>query len=140
MRNNIVVYYKTYHNKKYDIYNLRKKSPFVLLLLGSIIGFVNGFWGGGGGMLCVPTLSYIVGLEEKNAHATAILVMLPLSIASFIIYAINGYLQFDQIAFTGIGFVVGGLVGSYILKSINNIVLKMIFSFVIIAGGVWLII
>ena len=133
-------YYKIYHSKQYDIYNLRKKSPLVLLILGSIIGFINGFWGGGGGMVCVPTLSYIVGLEEKNSHATAILVMLPLSIASFVIYAVKGYFQFDLIAFTGIGFVAGGLAGSYLLKSINNVVLKLIFSFVIIAGGVWLII
>jgi len=127
-----------YSFKKYNVNQFLPKSCIELLLIGLIIGFVNGFWGGGGGMLCVPTLSYIVGLSEKKSHATTILIMLPLSIASFIIYLINGYMQFDLLWTTGLGFVVGGLVGAYLLKKINNNILKIIFSIIILAGAIWL--
>jgi len=111
-----------------------------LLVVGVIIGFINGFWGGGGGMLCVPALSYVVGLNEKNAHATTILIMLPLCIASFVIYVLGGYFEFDKTWTTGIGFVVGGLIGAYLLNGLNNIVLKFIFSIVVLFSGIWLII
>jgi len=135
---NCEIYYKNYSTKwiKQDKFN--KSSPFILLCIGAVIGFVNGFWGGGGGMLCVPTLTYIVGLEEKKSHATAILVMLPLCIASFIIYLIKGYLDINNTLIVGGGFVAGGIAGAYFLKKINNQVLKLIFSFVIIAGAIWL--
>jgi uncharacterized membrane protein YfcA len=130
----------TYSTKKTNMFESSKKSIWFLLSIGVFIGFVNGFWGGGGGMLCVPTLTYFVGLEEKKSHATTILIMLPLCIASFVIYAISGYFDFDKIWTTGIGFVVGGLIGAYILKGINNIFLKFVFSLIILAGGVWLIV
>ena len=76
-----------FKSKNYDKQILKKDkkiSVWILIIIGLFIGFVNGFWGGGGGMICVPTLSMILGLEEKESHATTILIMLPLSIASLI--------------------------------------------------------
>ncbi len=133
-------YSKVYDTKWYDISTLNAKSTWLLLGIGVFIGFINGFWGGGGGMICVPSLTYVVGLEEKKAHATTILIMLPLSFASFVMYWINGYFDLDKTWTTGIGFVVGGLIGAYILKKINNTILKLIFSLIILAGAVWIII
>ncbi|MBE5735080.1 MAG: sulfite exporter TauE/SafE family protein [Clostridiales bacterium] len=131
---------KTYIVKNSSLYKDTTRSNMFLLVVGVIIGFINGFWGGGGGMLCVPALSYVVGLNEKNAHATTILIMLPLCIASFVIYVLGGYFEFDKTWTTGIGFVVGGLIGAYLLNGLNNIVLKFIFSIVVLFSGIWLII
>ena len=33
---------------------ISKKQVLILIGIGSVIGLVNGFFGGGGGMLCVP--------------------------------------------------------------------------------------
>lgn len=116
--------------------NKKDTSIWCLLILGLIIGFINGFWGGGGGMICVPTLSNLLKLEEKKAHATTILIMLPLSIASVIVYLLNNTVNLDSSIYITSGFVVGGVIGAYILSKINNVVLQIIFSVVIIAGGV----
>ena len=62
------------------------KRGFLSVLVGCFVGFINGFFGGGGGMIAVPTLAKFYDLEEKKAHATSIAVILPLSIASSIIY------------------------------------------------------
>ena len=140
MINNDKVYYISYSIKKYNLNKISKKSPVYLLLIGLIIGSINGFWGGGGGMLCVPALSYLVGLDEKKSHATTILIMLPLCIGSFVIYAFNGFFDINKTWTTGIGFVIGGVIGAYLLKGINNKLLKLIFSFIILAGGIWLVI
>ncbi len=128
-----------------NVYYLNKKqNKFLkflgLVFIGLLIGFVNGFWGGGGGMLCVPTLTGLLKLPEKKAHATAILIMLPLSLASFIVYLLNKSISWDIAGFVTIGFVLGGVLGALLLKKINNLILKILFGFVIVAGAIKLLI
>ena len=53
----------------------------VCLICGLFVGFLNGFFGGGGGMIVVPLLIFVLSLEEKKAHATAILTILPIPYA-----------------------------------------------------------
>lgn len=121
-----------------------KKPPqisiFWLILCGVFIGFVNGFWGGGGGMICVPLLTNILKLPEKNGHATTILIMLPLCIASFVVYLLHGSIEIITAINVSVGFVIGGIIGAILLKKINNKALKLIFAVIIILGGVKLII
>jgi len=132
----IMVGMSTMHSTK----NKPKIAIIWLILAGLFIGFVNGFWGGGGGMICVPILVNLLKLPEKKGHATTILIMLPLCIASFVVYLIKGSVKLSLAINVGIGFVIGGVIGALILKNINNVVLKLIFSVVIIIGGVKLLI
>lgn len=118
----------------------QKSSVFLKLIMGVIIGFVNGFWGGGGGMICVPLLTQTIKLPEKKAHATTLLIMLPLSIASLIVYILKGSMPWFDAGVIGIGFILGGSIGAVILKYISNVWLGIIFSFIIIAGGIKLLI
>ena len=62
----------------------------VSVLLGVLIGFVNGLFGAGGGMLVVPVLTFLLGLNTKRAHATAILIILPLCAVSGVVYLTRG--------------------------------------------------
>lgn len=117
-----------------------KISLFTLILFGLTVGFVNGFWGGGGGMICVPILVNLLKLPEKKGHATTILIMLPLCITSFIVYLIKGSIDLTIAINVGVGFVVGGVLGALLLKKINNTILKLIFAVIIIVGGIKLII
>ncbi len=114
----------------------QKVSLWVKLVMGVIIGFVNGFWGGGGGMLCVPLLQNIIKLPDKKSHATTLLIMLPLSIASLVVYLFNGNLPIAKAIEIGVGFVLGGIIGANVLKKISNKWLGYIFSIIIIIGGV----
>lgn len=117
-----------------------KNNIFIKILTGALIGFVNGFWGGGGGMICVPLLMQIIKLPEKKAHATTLLIMLPLSIASLCVYLLGGNLEIMNALKIGAGFIVGGVIGAIILKFISNVWLGIIFSIIIIAGGIKLLI
>ena len=113
----------------------KKTSIWIKLLTGSIIGFVNGFWGGGGGMICVPLLQNVIKLPEKKSHATTLLIMLPLSISSLVVYLFNGNLPLVKSIQIGVGFVLGGIVGASLLKKISNQWLGYVFSVIIIVGG-----
>lgn len=125
-----------------NTFKKEKQSKFLLLWLilsGLVIGWINGFWGGGGGMVCVPVLISILKLPEKSAHATALLIMLPLSICSFVVYMLKGSIDVMMAVQVGAGFVFGGATGAILLKNMSNVILRIVFAGVIIAGGLKLI-
>ena len=51
----------------------------MLMVYGALIGLLNGFFGSGGGILAV-TLLQKQGLPSRQAHATSIAIILPLSL------------------------------------------------------------
>ena len=57
-----------------------------LVFFGFLSGVCNGLFGSGGGMIVVPFLQKN-GLDTKMAHATAIFVILPLTVVSIIRYS-----------------------------------------------------
>ena len=100
------------------------------------MGFVNGFWGGGGGMLCVPLLEKGLKLETKKAHATAIPIILPITIASASVYVYNGYFDLQKTIFVSIGVIVGGFLGSILLKKLPSFIVQLLFSAIMIFAGI----
>ena len=109
---------------------------FLYVIFGVLIGFINGFLGGGGGMLVVALLLTIGKLSQKNAHATALMIILPISIVSAVIYLLNGNGDWQKILFATIGVVVGGVLGALLLNKLNGNVAKLIFSIILIMAGV----
>ena len=51
---------------------------------GVAVGLVNGVFGAGGGMLAVPLLKKS-GLDQKQSHANAVAVILPITVISAIL-------------------------------------------------------
>ena len=112
----------------------------LLLLLGLFVGFVNGFLGAGGGMLLVPCIIAVLKMDTKVAHATAILIILPICVASGIIYIIKGVFDFTVFLPCLIGTIVGGVIGTFVLKKLKGQIITLIFSGVMIAAGVIMIV
>lgn len=108
------------------------------VVVGACIGFINGFLGAGGGVLLVPFLTFALKNETKVAHATAVLIMLPISVISAVIYIIKGEFNFMVTLPVFIGSVVGGTCGALLLKKLNNSIIIIIFSLVLIASGVYI--
>lgn len=113
-----------------------KKNKIYCVITGICTGIVNGLFGGGGGMLVVPLLIYLLKYPPKNAHATAILIILPMSILSGIIYASFGNVRPDVLWAVGVGVIGGGIIGALLLSKFSSNVLIIIFSVVMAAAGV----
>lgn len=103
-------------------------------LAGGISGFLNGLFGAGGGVVAVMFLRNITG-DEKKAHASATLMILIMSTASFIFYVIYGHIDWN----TGLKFIPGGVIGAvagtFLLKNIKNNKLKKLFGAVLAVSG-----
>lgn len=112
------------------------KDKLTLTLTGILAGVANGFFGGGGGMLVVPLMIFLLKREPKRAHATALLVILPLTIISGLIYAVYGNFHFGVGLPAGLGVIAGGVIGALLLKRINNAWLTKIFAVIILVAGV----
>ncbi len=104
---------------------------------GGAIGAANGFFGGGGGMLAVPLLERM-GLPEQKAHATAILVILPVSALSFLLYAFRGFADLSVLIPTSLGVTIGGLLGAKLLNALPEKTISLVFAILQAFAGFWL--
>ena len=121
---------------------VNKKKPrknLWLIFAGGLIGLLNGFFGGGGGMVAVPVLEKVLGLDSKHAHATAIFIIFPLSMISASIYVFNGYIKNMPLIFVTIGVIFGGIFGAFILKFLPSKIVRIIFEIIMFIGGIKLI-
>lgn len=125
---------------KTDDKKTKLRKAIIMLFGGAFVGFVNGFFGAGGGMLLVPLLTYGLGFQEKQSHATAISIILPLSIVSSIVYIENGVVDFKIFAPTLVGVIVGGIIGALFLAKTSNKILSFVFFLVMLVAGIKMVI
>ena len=107
----------------------------VLVCAGIVTGLANGLFGGGGGMLVVPMLAFLAGMPVKNAHATAILIILPVSALSGFLYAAFGHFSFSSGLPVTLGVLAGGVIGAFLLKKLSVKWVSVIFAAAMLAAG-----
>ena len=103
-------------------------------------GAINGLFGGGGGMIAVPMLSGVLGYPQKQAHATAILVILPVCAVSAITYIAHGFVDMQILIPATIGNVAGGLLGGMLLGKLPKFWVNLVFVTVMLAAGIRMVI
>lgn len=113
-----------------------KNKKKLMFLTGVITGFLNGLFGGGGGMIAVPAFITLIGMEPKKAHATAIALILPTTLISAAVYIFKGYFSLSLDLPVTMGALFGGIIGALLLKKISNGFLIKLFAAVMLAAGV----
>ena len=98
-------------------------------------GLVNGFFGGGGGMVLVPLLAGKCGLERRSAFASSVAIILPLCALSAVIYFARGQLELLTALPYLLGGLLGGLVGGKLFPKVPVVWLRRAFALVIFYGA-----
>ncbi|MCB4824654.1 sulfite exporter TauE/SafE family protein [Roseicella sp. GB24] len=107
------------------------------VLSGSAVGFALGLIGGGGSILAVPLLLYVVGLPSAHlAIGTSALAVAANAFANLAQHARNGTVKWPCAAVFAVAGVLGALVGSTIGKAVQGDWLLLLFALVMIAVGV----
>lgn len=106
------------------------------ILIGLVTGLANGLFGSGGGTIAVPSMILLLKKEEHVAHATAISVILPLTIVSAILYISNNFVNWGLTVKVMMGGIVGGYIGAKILGKCPGHILRKIFALFMIAAAI----
>ena len=97
------------------------------ILVGIIAGFISGLFASGGGLILVPSFVHIFKLNEAEARATSVFAILPMVIASGVLYYNNNYVDWNIGIKCATGGIIGGIIGSKILRKLSDKVLKILF-------------
>ena len=103
---------------------------------GGLAGIVNGFFGGGGGMILVPLLTRWIGLSTRKAFATSVAIIFPLCAVSATIYLLRTSCSIlDAVPYL-CGGLVGGFLGGKLFRHVPVQWLRWIFCLFLLYGGV----
>ena len=102
-----------------------------LLLVGTFIGAMSGFFGIGGGMILVPIL-LAIGFGIKDAIGISIVQMVFSSVFGSFLNWKKGSLIIGEGIFVGIGGFVGGYLGGYVTHAVSDRVLQVLFLGILI--------
>ena len=105
------------------------QTVIYLVFIGVLAGIISGFIGIGGGIVIVPGLIYLVGLNQLQAQGTSLALMLPpIGILAFMHYYKQGNVDLKVAGIVAVTFVVGGYFGAKLAHKINENIVKIIFG------------
>lgn len=96
--------------------------------VGAFSGILSGLFGVGGGIVLVPALLMVVGLDARKAAATSLAAVIPISMAGLAGYAMAGQVDwlFGVIILVG---ALGGLrIGAHLLRRLPERTMLMAFA------------
>ena len=126
-----------------QIFDNSKSRWWLLALFGLLAGTVNGLLGAGGGIIIIFALNKILRdktLDKNGAFATALCIMLPISLLSVFIYSSRGHVSMDGFWVFIIPALLGGAVGGLLLGRLKATLVKKLFAGLIIISGILLIV
>ncbi len=112
-----------------------------LLVCGVLAGILGGYLGVGGGVIIVPYLTLVSGLEIKSAVPISMSAIVVNSLASSSEYLRKGMVDVELVILLSTSMVLGMLVGSTLLTVVPAMYVKLLLAFVMIytaitfAGG-----
>lgn len=110
-----------------------------LMFIGLIIGLVNGLFGSGGGTVAVLAMVLLLKEDEHAAHATAISIILPLTLLSAYFYMRGGYIKWGLAVNVMLGGSLGGYIGAKMLNFCPAHILRKIFAVFMLLAGIKLV-
>lgn len=112
------------------------KKTFLYAAIGMISGLINGILGAGGGTVIVPSLQRFLKVPPHKAHATAISIILPITMVSSYFYSRQGLLDKKTTLVIALSGMAGGFTGAKFLKKLSGKTIKIVFAVSMIIAGV----
>lgn len=107
----------------------------VKYICGFLIGLINVVIGACGGIVAVECLKK-ENISQAKAHATAISIILPLTVISTAIYIFNGSVKLTESYVYILPGIIGSFIGAALLPRIPSKWLSKVFSLFMIYAGI----
>lgn len=110
---------------------------FVLVIIGLLAGVLSGVVGIGGGLIMIPLMMLLLGMDQLSAQGTSLAVMLPpIGILAAYNYYQTGNLKVNYAVIIASTFVLGGYFGSKLALQVHPQTLRKIFSIIMLIASV----
>ncbi|MGY8987978.1 MAG: TSUP family transporter [Flavobacteriales bacterium] len=108
----------------------------ILIFIGLAAGLLSGIIGIGGGLIMIPLLILLLGLDQHTAQGTSLAVMLPpIGILAAMNYYKSGNLNWEYALIIASTFIVGGYFGSKIALQLSPQVLRKVFGVIMLVAS-----
>jgi uncharacterized membrane protein YfcA len=109
-----------------------------LLAIGLGGGLLSGLLGVGGGIVMVPLLVLWAGYAQREAHATSLGAIIPISIAGIATFGAAGEVRYWDALGLAAGSIVGAQIGARLLARIDERLLKVLFGVFLVGVAILL--
>lgn len=111
----------------------------LILMIGLGAGILVGLMGIGGGVVVVPALVYLLGMDQHVAQGTSLFMLLPpLGIGALIVYWKKGKVDLRAGIICAIGFLLGGWLGGHVAVGLSSRTLQTLFGAFLMLAAVLL--
>lgn len=109
----------------------------MLILLGVTAGILSGVLGIGGGVIIIPALVFVLGLNQQTAQGTSLAMMVPpIGIMAAMNYYKAGYVNLRYAIILAIFFTIGAYLSSKIVVKFDPKILRKFFAiFLVFVAG-----
>lgn len=107
-----------------------------LAFFGVATGMLAGLLGVGGGIFMVPFLVLVAGLEQQDAQATSLLVILPTAVVATASLRRRGAVDLPRGLKMGVAGIAGGVAGAALALQLPGEVLRVSFAALLVVVGV----
>lgn len=105
----------------------------VLILIGLVAGIFSGMIGIGGAIVIIPSLIFMLGMNQYEAQGTSLAVMLPpIGLLAAYNYYKAGALNWKYALIIATAFLIGGYFGSKFALQIPQIILRKVLAVILI--------
>jgi uncharacterized membrane protein YfcA len=117
----------------------RSAEIALVVALGLLAGFVAGLFGVGGGVVFVPTLVIVLGMEQLEAEATSLLAIIPVAVLGSWQNSRRGTVQWPDAIVIGAVSVVTAIGGAFVAEAAPERALQVAFALLLAATALRLI-
>jgi uncharacterized protein len=117
-----------------------KFRTMLVILEGSLIGFLTGLVGAGGGFLIIPALVFLTGLKFKTAVGTSLFIIAINSLSGFLGDVMNYTIDWKFLLSIATLAIVGILIGNYFSRRVSGVVLRKLFGWITLSMGIWILV
>ncbi|NLW16503.1 MAG: sulfite exporter TauE/SafE family protein [Firmicutes bacterium] len=114
---------------------MQTKSWLTYGLIGLVAGTVNGLLGIGGGTILIPGMVYLLGVKQHQAHATSLLIVLPISLVSMLVYHRYGHIRIAPLLGLALATSVGAIIGAILMNYCRPDLLRKGFALYMLLAG-----
>lgn len=104
--------------------------------IGVVAGLLSGLFGVGGGIIMVPALVYLLGMDQKLAHGTSLASVAVLAVSSGVSYAIAGEVAWTVAALLALGSTVGAWFGAKLLSQVEARLAGTLFTVLLVVTAI----